>query len=345
MDDRRAIRVGAIASLVLGVGVLALLTVDVRALRPSLDIEVLLAHPGALEAGADVQIAGRVVGEVVRLELLAARDLEADHPLAGTGGVAARVRLQKRYLPWARRNSEYFISTKGLFGDSYLQIGPPPGDEEMAPPVEAGDRVRGVDPPRMERILVLGFETMQRAQALFTDLEPEVAALRDALLRLDATLDAAEPRPGAYARLDASTDRLSAELARLRALAGEVSLDDLAALARRMDAVAGAIAAEAAALDAELDEVAAVFGRARDRLPPDFGPRLSRAVAQLRGFRERLALTRRQLEDIAALVDRGRGTVGALLHDPEFSDEAKQLGKILKRQPWLLLARPIGGER
>jgi hypothetical protein len=30
----------------------------------------------------------------------------------------------------------------------------------------------------------------------------------------------------------------------------------------------------------------------------------------------------------------GRGTVGALLHDPEFIDDAKQLGKTLKRQPW-----------
>src|SRR5690606_15606319 len=101
MDDRRAIRVGAIASVVLAAAVAAILLVDAGDLVPSIRVQVLFSHPGALEPGAEVQLGHRVVGEVESLVYLRAERLAPDHPLAATGGVAARVRLDASAREWA----------------------------------------------------------------------------------------------------------------------------------------------------------------------------------------------------------------------------------------------------
>ena len=37
---------------------------------------------------------------------------------------------------------------------------------------------------------------------------------------------------------------------------------------------------------------------------------------------------------------RGDGSIMKLMHDPEFPEEAKELGKIMKRQPWKIIDRP-----
>ena len=35
------------------------------------------------------------------------------------------------------------------------------------------------------------------------------------------------------------------------------------------------------------------------------------------------------------------GTVGALMNDKEFADDAKKLGRYIKRHPWEFLTRPL----
>ena len=44
--------------------------------------------------------------------------------------------------------------------------------------------------------------------------------------------------------------------------------------------------------------------------------------------------------ELMAMVDRGEGNIGGLFNDAEFSDNAKEIGKILKRQPWLMVGHP-----
>ena len=45
-------------------------------------------------------------------------------------------------------------------------------------------------------------------------------------------------------------------------------------------------------------------------------------------------------ESLFAAIARGEGTIGGLINDPEFSDDARQLGKLLKRQPWTVFGHP-----
>jgi hypothetical protein len=44
--------------------------------------------------------------------------------------------------------------------------------------------------------------------------------------------------------------------------------------------------------------------------------------------------------ELADRLARGEGSLGRLMTDPEFSDDAKDLGKVIKRHPWRVLERP-----
>jgi hypothetical protein len=43
---------------------------------------------------------------------------------------------------------------------------------------------------------------------------------------------------------------------------------------------------------------------------------------------------------VAALVERGEGTIGAFLHDEEVADDMKQLMKLMKTRPWVTVGHP-----
>ncbi len=45
--------------------------------------------------------------------------------------------------------------------------------------------------------------------------------------------------------------------------------------------------------------------------------------------------------ELAALIARGEGSAFRLSRDPEFPEDAKELGKLLKRHPWRILGHPV----
>ena len=47
-----------------------------------------------------------------------------------------------------------------------------------------------------------------------------------------------------------------------------------------------------------------------------------------------------KVEEINQRIARGEGSLGRLMNDPEFPEDAKELGKILKRHPWRVIDRP-----
>jgi hypothetical protein len=53
--------------------------------------------------------------------------LPAGHPLAGEGGRSSRVRVGTAGRRRWAANAEVFMSSKGVLGTRYLELGPPPG--------------------------------------------------------------------------------------------------------------------------------------------------------------------------------------------------------------------------
>ncbi|HYU15054.1 MAG TPA: MlaD family protein, partial [Candidatus Acidoferrum sp.] len=193
-DDRTSRRVGGVVIAVLAAAAAAVLTIDCSRLRAGIHVTVYFAHIGALEEGAGVQVAGRAIGSVEAVQLVPARAaVDPAHPLHPAGGVAVRLRIQRRHAGWGAPNGEFFIAVKGVLGDSYLAIGPPPGGAEPARALADGDRVRGIDPPRMDQVLVKSFFDMTQFRRLLDEVAPSARELVAALEQLGQTIDAAEP--------------------------------------------------------------------------------------------------------------------------------------------------------
>lgn len=346
-DDRTSRRVGAVVIAAVIAAAVLVLTVDCAALRPGIHVTIYFAHIGQLEEGADVQLAGREIGAVEAVQLLPAGAVRAPtHPLHPAGGVAVRVRLQKRYAGWASANGEYFIAVKGVLGDAYIEVGPPPGEAAPSRGLHDGDRLRGVDPPRMDQVLVKSFRNMTEFRRLLDEVAPSARALIGALEDLGAAIDDLEPSPGAYAALGGGLKELGGEWSRLRAgldagLASEgLRGADAIRVVRSAGALAGLLRGELGETGAALDRLLVDVDRVRARIPADLVARLERSLTGARAAAARLELIAGVVEELIARVRGGQGTVGALLNDPEFIDDAKQLGKVLKREPWRILGHP-----
>lgn len=346
-DDRQAIRVGAIAIPAILFAIAAVILIDHIHLRPAIRFEAYFGHAGALKSGADVEIAGRKVGRVTDVRFLPAWASRPQDPLHGAAGVVVVVRLDRRYQYMARKNGQFFISSKGVLGKRYLEIGPPPDDVAWGRTIRDGDEVRGIDPPRLGRVLRRSLAEARTAERFVDDVRPQAHRLSQQVDALETTLRDIEPGPGSYARLAASSGAASREVRRLtrRLRAGGLKIDRLRRSVHRAGAVIDTarpdiegVATTAAALQSRIHGIGA-------RIPPRLGNELRRSLARARtaiaNIRHIVAMERQ----LVTMVRLGEGTIGGFLNNPEWVDEMKALGKMIKRQPWRVLGRPIPKEQ
>jgi phospholipid/cholesterol/gamma-HCH transport system substrate-binding protein len=300
--------------------------IGLTARGPAVRFEVEFGHVGALRSGADVQIAGREVGRVESIRLTDRKAIVS-------------VALRQRYADWAPANAELFIASKGLIGKRYLAIGPPPGGAAPEGQIADGDRLRGVDPVQVEKVILRSIENTRRFRELLIDIRPAATRLGDELTELGRLLDEIEPAPGTYATLGDRTAALVASVGEVRDRleASGLTPARIGALAARAGALGARLSADLAVLERDLDAVMADVDRLRGAVPASSLVRLRLALSQARGLGDRIDAIAAKVGAIAAAVERGEGTVGALLNNPEFINDAKKLGKILKRQPWRLL--------
>jgi hypothetical protein len=263
---------------------------------------------------------------------------DPSHPLHPDGGVVANVRVRKKYSHWIRENGELFVNQKGLIGEVYLEVTPPPASEPMGPTIKNGASVRGIDPARMEDIVVYGFQNAQRFRELVEGLRPEVQHLRAELDKLSDFLDDVEPAAGTYRSLSDNLDRLSKSLEELNPPSD--SSPSIRQTVKRAQALMPLVDLTRQELSGQVSLLQADFKRISGRIPPDLLPRLSALRKQVSDGIEKFEATRAMLSAIGNAVRSGQGTVGALLNDPEFMDDAKKLGRYLKRHPWELVGRP-----
>ncbi len=337
-DERLGQRVGAALLVAIGLAGGAVVVTDGCRLRPSYRATVFFEHTPLVE-DSEVQVAGRVVGWVEGIRLISPRTATGDHPLAPTGGVAVDLRIERRYRAMLAANGDYFINAKGLLGKPYLEAGPPPDDAAWAGLLAPDSHLRGIDPPTVDRVLNRSYENLVNAAVFLTVVRPPARALRDEVLQLADTLESLEPGSGVFAETAASFRAPVAEASALRGVLDAADVDsarlrDLVGRARQLASRGNQALAELRARVAELQQNLTTI---ESKLP---AAALTRARQSLAGLDEQLTRLQRiaaTAKELAAMVEAGEGTVGALLHDPEFSDDTKALGKYIKRHPWTLL--------
>ena len=209
----------------------------------------------------------------------------------------------------------------------------------MAGVITAGDQLRGIDPARMEHIIVTSFLNARRFGALLDEIEPSMNALKREALILADTLASMDRKSEGFAELVASLRQTNSEYGRLRDTFAQ-DMPGLWALYEHSGQVLAQLRSELSGLSLSVDALSLEMQALTGRLPEGVGEKFSRASSQALASIAQLDQSIAQLEDLAARVSKGQGTVGALINDPEFSDDAKKLGRYLKRHPWRLLTKP-----
>ena len=91
-----------------------------------------------------------------------------------------------------------------------------------------------------------------------------------------------------------------------------------------------------AALSTDLDRVRGQIEVAA----PDLSRKLRAAIAATDSALAKIEAVQAKVDGLLAMIDRGEGTIGKIANDPEFPEDAKDLGKLMKRAPWKIIGRP-----
>ncbi len=330
-----------------GVGVLAvtvLVVVFVVMVLPRLGkdgvrVRVYFTQATAIAEGARVQVAGQTVGTLSAIAMVPADQCGPDHPLHGTGGLAATLQLDPA---WARRipvNSEFFIAARSVFAPRYVEIGAPARGALPGRGLREGDAVRGIDPPNLDRLLQRTWDNLTDVKEFVDGIRPFTQDITRAAIELALTVASLEPAPGTFAAIDAEVDAAAREARAVveRAMDGTIDLGQAEAIFLRARALVARVEALAGELGERIRVLRAALAAAADQLPEGAAAALDRALvageAAMAGGRQVLGELRGLMDDLAW----GKGTVGSFLADHELFDDFKEVIKMIKRNPWRVL--------
>ena len=339
-DERLTRRVGAATLAVLALSIVFFVFIyDQIEWGSYTRLKIYFHTTGGLREGAPFVVAGNEVGHVESIVLVP----RGTHRLLGDeDGVAVRVALESRQARRIGYGGDIFVTSRGALSGKYLEIGPPPIKPGEPPPrsLREGDEILGRDPPSLDRVLQRTWDNLTNAAQFASAVRPELDALTAEVDALRATL--AEIAPDVHLADD--LDALIAEGRRTyAALGGEAGIDQIGAVIDRAGTVVDQARSTIAKLRSSADKLSASLAVVRARI----GTRGAEAIdhIQLAIDRVRAAIDKVDplLAQVAALQAhfvRGDGSLLKLMRDPEFPEDAKELGKILKRQPWKIISRP-----
>ena len=109
-------------------------------------IELGYNFAGGIEVGSKVRVMGIEVGKVTSIDF--------DPSLKMLNGEEVKLKvtitINKKAWPTVRRDSRFFINLAGVIGEKYIEVSP---GSAGSPPIEAGQLVRGEDPPRIDQLI------------------------------------------------------------------------------------------------------------------------------------------------------------------------------------------------
>ncbi|HJZ85037.1 MAG TPA: MlaD family protein [Polyangia bacterium] len=329
-DEALSQRVGLwlLALLALAVGLVA--TLSGRTLAAVHEYHVQFSRIAGLQAGHRVRLSGQDVGQIKAVSFAPGGSLRVD------------VWVKRGFRRYVHQNSEFYVGmgSTTILGEPSLEIGPPRG--EPGPELAPGATVRGIDPPRLDHVLQTVYDDLT---VLTEELHEQQPVIDELLRALDGLLETLDEIPSDPDQLIRIRDQISVGTVR--------ALDLIAALRAgtddgvRLRGTAREVSQLLQRIERELDGLARRFDRASagwERVASVFSAaerqRIAGAFRKLSHAADLGARVAGDLAELSALVESGRGTIGAFRHDLEIFDDIKQINRMLQNQPWLGAARP-----
>jgi phospholipid/cholesterol/gamma-HCH transport system substrate-binding protein len=333
--SQRSIEVKVGVLILVALGLLGAFVVVMGGLsfEPTFTVYVDFDNPGALQTGAPVKIAGVKVGRVTQLQFRGGEvDPATKKPVPL---IRVVVEVEAKYQRAIHQNSMWYITTQGVLGEQFLAVEPGSYDRPL---LQNGAVVTGISPPRLDLLLSEASELLHQVYGAISGNQDRI---RETFLDLHSTLRGTgtffQNNQGRIDNIVANTEQLTVQ-------AGDTlqEVRERYVTGPQITRIMGNVERTTTAMDRDLVPMLQ-DGR---QIASD-GRRLSRAMTsdeQLRRYeqmtRDGAALTgqARQMatsaQSMLGRVQRGEGTVGALLMDETIYDDLQELLRDLKHNPW-----------
>ena len=254
--------------------------------------------------------------------------------------VRAVMRLERRFAPLLQEGCTFAVATTGVIGETYLEWVPAPASD--AAPLSEGSVVRGVDAPRLHVMALQMQAVMQTLDSLTTSTSAPGEAGQAVATMLGTFNDIFAARKES---LGQALDNASQGAADGRALlaAMRTVVGDGASLRQLLGDTGATMATARPGLahllehgDDVLSQLADLGSLARASLDPNA---MSQMLQNATGSVHNLEQATADAAKLLRRIERGEGTAGGLVQDPQIYDDIKELMRDLKRHPWKVLWR------
>jgi phospholipid/cholesterol/gamma-HCH transport system substrate-binding protein len=304
-------------------------------------------YSGGLQMGAPVKLSGIKLGKITGMELIHRSQGPAPAVASGPGlgqrspaTVRARLSLGEQADGLLTEGARVLVGMQGLIGEPYLEMEPGPRDAPLLP---EGTALRGVDAIR-PHVMSLQLSALLE---VVTELIGEggsdgVGSLGTAIGRLVRRLD------DLVAGRQDEIGGMLTDLARSARNFKELSESAASVMTReRLNSV---FSSGSATLTVVKQELPVILTQARDTLRTVqkvvdraegslSDETITEVVKDIQNATSRLDAMTKDGQALLGMIQRGEGTVGGFVQDPQVYDDLKELMRDLKRHPWKMLWR------
>jgi phospholipid/cholesterol/gamma-HCH transport system substrate-binding protein len=290
-------------------------------------------NPGGVKTGAPVRIAGVRVGSVESAEYLGGK---LDPKTGRRPLVRVTLKIDREVRDTVHDDALFYVTSQGVLGEPFIAIEPGSPDR---PILREGSVNPGVDPPRLDLALALGYEL----------LETMVKAVRNNRDELEGLLhDTSGLLKGLNQVVGQNTERVNRIVANVETATEEgnalikgvrETYVDGAQMKRVMTNLDRALQAAGQETGPLMRDVRGAVADARDVLGPEQREKLKSTIGDAAILADKAKTTLNDAQQIMVHMKRGEGTVGALLMDEEVYDDVQEMLRDLKHNPWKLFWR------
>lgn len=333
MASARSIEVKVGLLILVSLGLLAGLILVMGGINfePTFRVVVGFDNPGGLQSGAPVKIAGVKVGKVEEITF----NTDPPEERAVDTLVYVHLSVEEKYHDTLRDNAVFYITTQGVLGEQFLAIDPGSNDR---PVIADGDVVRGLDPPRLDRLIAESYDLLHTTVSALRDNRPQIADMFDGLTKtLKGTGTFFEQNQDRLDRVAANVEKMTEEgVATIEGARDQyVNNPRIERIIKNVELLSAVTARDAPLVMSDARKTMAGVNKVVGVVGEDA------QLAKIRGMLDDLAATSKDVRlaaadgrAIAAHVRRGRGSVGALVMDEQLFDDLQELARDLKHNPW-----------
>lgn len=290
-------------------------------------------NPGGIKPGAAVRIAGVRVGSVESSTYLGGKldPVTGRRPL-----VRVELEIDDDVRETIHEDALFYVTSQGVLGEPFLAIDP----GTQTKPVLAEKSVhKGVDPPRLDLALAMGFELLETMVGAVRENREELAGLlhdTSGLLKgLNNVIGKNEDKlNNIVANLETATVEGNKLLTGVRE--SYVEGPQIKRIMNNVDKALGAAGSQTGPL---MSDLRGALADARDVLGPEQREKLKSTISDVAVLADKGKTTLADTQQIVTHMKRGEGTVGALLMDEEIYDDVQEMLRDLKHNPWKLFWR------